>query len=148
MAEAICRRLKLPARDVSYVKELVGDHMRFTMARRMREAKLKRFFERPTVPDHLELHRLDCAASHGKLETHEFCRAGYARFLAEQRERPPGPLLTGDDLIGMGFAPGPLFGAITCTSRISPIRPLRTSSQPKRQWALDRCCVPYWNIRP
>ncbi len=34
------------------------------------------------------------------------------------------------------------------TSRIWPIRPLRTSSQPKRQWSLERCWVPYWKTRP
>ncbi len=32
---------------------------------------------------------------------------------SEEELRPP-PLLTGEDLIGMGYAPGPLFREILC----------------------------------
>ena len=43
--------------------------------------------------------------------------------------------------------PAPPLGAITSRRVILPIRPLRTSSQPNRQWPELRCCVPYWNTR-
>jgi len=112
MAGAICRRLRMSARGAALVVELVGDHMRFAMARRMREAKLKRFFARESFPLHLELHRLDCTASHGKLETWEFCRSGHAELLAAGASRLPEPLLTGDDLIEMGYPQGPTIGKI------------------------------------
>jgi poly(A) polymerase len=58
----------------------------------------------------MELHRLDCSSSHRNLENYEFMR----RFLAETPpdEVRPARLLTGDDLIGMGFRPGPEFKEI------------------------------------
>jgi poly(A) polymerase len=66
--------------------------------------RLERFEE------HLELHRLDCLASHGLLEAYEFVR----RFLAETppEEVRPERLVTGDDLIALGFTPGPRFKEI------------------------------------
>jgi poly(A) polymerase len=77
----------------------------------MRPATLKRFVRLPRFEEeHLELHRLDCLASHGNLEAYEFVR----RFLREtppEEVRPP-RLLTGEDLKAMGFRPGPLFKEI------------------------------------
>jgi poly(A) polymerase len=64
----------------------------------------------PKFEEHLELHRADCLASHGKLDTHEFVRRKLAEIPAEQL-RPP-RLLTGDALIAEGYVPGPRFGQI------------------------------------
>jgi hypothetical protein len=64
----------------------------------------------PHFDEHLELHRLDCLSSHRNLEAYEFVQ----RFLSEtppEQVRPP-RLLTGDDLLGMGFRPGPQFKEI------------------------------------
>ena len=76
----------------------------------MRQATLKRFVRLPRFEEHLELHRLDCLASHGNLEAYDFVQ----RFLAEtppEQVRPP-RLVTGDDLKGMGMVPGPKFKEI------------------------------------
>jgi poly(A) polymerase len=59
---------------------------------------------------HLELHRLDCLASHGMLDNYEFCR-GQLQNLAVEDLHPP-RLLTGDDLIALGFTPGKIIGDI------------------------------------
>ncbi len=59
---------------------------------------------------HLALHRLDCLGSHGLLENHVYCREALA-VLPEESLRPP-RLLTGEDLIALGLAPGPLFREI------------------------------------
>ena len=67
----------------------------------MRKSTLKRFVRQPKFAEHLELHRLDCSASHGHLDAYEDVQV----FLAEtppEQVRPP-RLLTGDDLVGMGF---------------------------------------------
>jgi poly(A) polymerase len=58
----------------------------------------------------MELHRLDCSSSHRNLENYEFMR----RFLAETPPEDVRPvrLLTGDDLIALGFRPGPEFREI------------------------------------
>jgi poly(A) polymerase len=73
----------------------------------MRESTLKRFLRLEQFDEHLELHRLDCLASHGRLET-------YRKVLARLRELPgdqlrPKLLVTGVDLIGAGYQPGPRF---------------------------------------
>ena len=41
----------------------------------MRESKLRRLIGAPAFEDELELHRLDCLASHGDLENHAFLAA-------------------------------------------------------------------------
>lgn len=53
------------------------------------------------------MHRLDCLASHGDLSLYEFVREKLAATPPEAIR--PAPLLTGDDLIAAGYAPGPRF---------------------------------------
>ncbi|HEX2712450.1 MAG TPA: hypothetical protein VHM88_09540, partial [Candidatus Acidoferrales bacterium] len=69
-----------------------------------------RFVRLPRFEEHLELHRLDCLASHGMLDAYEFVR----RFLAETppEQVRPARLVTGEDLKELGFAQGPLFREI------------------------------------
>ena len=93
--------------QVEQVEALVANHMRFKDVPRMKESTLKRFLRLPRFAEHLELHRLDCLASHGHLENYEFVRRKLAQLPAEQL-RPP-PLLTGRDLIAEGYTPGPRF---------------------------------------
>jgi poly(A) polymerase len=76
----------------------------------MKPSTLKRFFRLPHFDEHLELHRLDCLASHRDLTLYDFVRAKLAQMPAEQIR--PIPLLTGDDLIAMGYPPGPQFKPI------------------------------------
>jgi len=110
MARRICERLRFPTAQAETIAELVLQHMKFGIVREMRESTLKRLLRTPRIEDHLELHRVDCLASHGSLSNHEFCRAKLAS-LAEEDIRPP-RLLTGDDLIDIGYAPGPAFSEI------------------------------------
>jgi len=49
-------------------------------------------------------------ASHGNLDNYDFLRSRRGE-LADEQVRPA-PLLTGKDLISMGFIPGPVFGRI------------------------------------
>jgi poly(A) polymerase len=110
MAEAICRRLRFSNEDTEQILALVDNHMKFGAVEEMRTSTLKKFVRLPRFEEHLALHRLDCLASHGHLDSYEFVR----RFLAEtppERVRPE-RLLTGDDLQHMGFRPGPLFSEI------------------------------------
>jgi poly(A) polymerase len=89
---------------------LVANHMRFKDVPQMKTSTLKRFVRLDRFDEHLELHHLDCKSSHGHLDNYDQVR----RFLAEtppEQVRPP-RLVTGDDLIAMGFKPGPPFHAI------------------------------------
>ena len=111
MAVAICRRLRFSVDDTEQIEALVANHLRFKDVFQMRPATLKRFARLPGFEEeHLELHRLDCLASHGNLDAYEYVR----RFLREtppEEVRPP-RLLTGEDLKAMGFRPGPRFKEI------------------------------------
>ena len=107
MAEAICRRLRYPCEVTEQVLALVANHMRFIHVPEMRQSTLKKFLRMPHFEEHLELHRLDCLGSHGKLRLYDMARAKLAE-LPEEELSPP-RLLTGNDLIAAGYAPGPLF---------------------------------------
>jgi len=73
----------------------------------MKESTLKRFLRLPKFEQHLELHRLDCLASHRRFDHYEFVKQKLEEFSAEQLK--PKPVLTGRDLIREGYAPGPQF---------------------------------------
>jgi poly(A) polymerase len=110
MAENICRELRFSNEDIEQIESLVANHLRFKDVRQMRQATLKRFVRLPRFEEHLELHRLDCLASHGNLDAYDFVR----QFLAEtppEQVRPP-RLVTGEDLKRMGMVPGPKFKEI------------------------------------
>jgi len=107
MAEEICHRFRLSNEETEQVSTLVANHMRFGDVRRMKDSTLKRFFRLPRFEEHLELHRLDCMASHRGLELYEFAKDKLRNLPAEQIR--PEPLITGDDLIAAGYTPGPKF---------------------------------------
>jgi poly(A) polymerase len=110
MAAEICRRLRFSNDDTEQICALVANHMKFKDVAQMRESTLKRFVRLPRFTEHLELHRLDCTASHGNLGAHEKVQ----QFLAStppEAIRPP-RLLTGNDLLEMGYKPGPEFQRI------------------------------------
>jgi len=110
MAHAVCRRLKFSNVETETITWLVRDHMRIAQAPEMRPGRLKRLLREEHFEDLLELHRLDCLACHRDLGKWEFCRARMAELSEE--ELRPAPLLTGGDLIRMGYRPGPIFKEI------------------------------------
>ena len=110
MAEKICRDLRLANDQIEEVMDLVRDHLRFIHVKEMRESTLKRFLRKSNFDKHMELHRLDCLASHGDLSSYHFCLEKLEEFSREVMR--PKPLINGHDLIEMGFQPGPLFSEI------------------------------------
>ena len=109
LAQGICSRLRFSKADTAQVLALVGNHMKFMDLRRMRPGKVRRFVQQEHFDDHLELHRLDCIASHGKLDNYKLARD---RLVELSVEEPVEPLLTGHDLKTEGYRPGPIFGEI------------------------------------
>jgi poly(A) polymerase len=110
MAEEICRRLRFSNNDTEQIMALVKNHMRFAQVMQMKESTFKKFVRRPGFDEHLELHRLDCQASHRNLASYEFTREKMATLTPEAIR--PQPLLSGDDLIAEGYQPGPRFKEI------------------------------------
>jgi poly(A) polymerase len=84
--------------------------MVFKDVQQMRVAKIKHFLARPHIDDELELHRVDCTSSHGKLDNYEFLKAKREEFANEPLIPPP--LITGRDLMALGMKPGPRFAKI------------------------------------
>jgi putative nucleotidyltransferase with HDIG domain len=107
LARGIAARLRLSRELAAQVEELIANHMRFKDVPRMKDSTLKRFLRMPDFEEHLELHRLDCIASHGHLDNYNFARRKLAEF-PEEHLRPQ-RLLTGADLIAAGYTPGPGF---------------------------------------
>jgi poly(A) polymerase len=110
LAAGICRRLCLSNDQTQRVCELVDEHMRVGDAPRMRDGRLRQLMLRDSFADMLQLHRLDCLASHGDLSSWEYCRRKQTEFAGEPAPLPR--LLTGRDLIAMGYEPGPVFTRI------------------------------------
>jgi len=110
MAREILTRLRFSKEQIQRVEALVAGHLRFKDVDRMKESTLKRFLRQPYFANHLELHRLDCLASHGNLERYYFLKAKLDQLPVEELKPPR--LITGDDLILMGYQPGPPFRVI------------------------------------
>ena len=107
IAREILNRLRFSNAEIDQVIALIANHMRFSHVHQMRESTLKRMLRLNQFEEHLELHRLDCASSHGHLENYEFAKTKFEQSAPEEL-RPP-RLVTGDDLIAAGYAPGPDF---------------------------------------
>ncbi len=107
LGHGILSRLRFSHKDTEQVEALIANHMRFKDVPRMKESTLKRFLRLPCFEEHLELHRLDCLASHRHLENYELVKRKLQEFSEEQLK--PKPLVTGRDLIVEGYVPGPLF---------------------------------------
>ena len=110
MASDILKRLKFPNKVIEEVTEMVVNHMTFKDVQKMREAKLKRFMARPTFEDETELHRVDCLGSWGGLDNYDFLNQ--KRTELDNEPIIPPPLLTGKDLIEIGWEPGPRLGEV------------------------------------
>ncbi|MBN1794320.1 MAG: HD domain-containing protein [Candidatus Omnitrophica bacterium] len=110
MAEHILRRLRFSNRDIETVSIMIANHMRFMHVKQMKPTRLEHFMLRPTFPDELVMHRIDCLASHGDLSVFEFLTEKYKELQA----RPPAapPVLSGRDLLGAGYTQGPYMGEV------------------------------------
>jgi len=133
MAEEICERLRFSNVDTAQIASLVANHLKFKDVPQMKRSTLKRFVRLDRFDEHMELHRLDCSSSHRNLENYEFMR----RFLAETppEEVRPIRLLTGDDLIGLGFRPGPEFREILDAAEDAQLEGSIGSHEDAKIWA-------------
>jgi poly(A) polymerase len=135
MTEAIMQRLRFSRTEIDATVEAVRQHMVFKDVPNMRVAKLKRFMARPTFSDELELHRVDCASSHGMLDNYEFLLKKNEEF-ANEPIIPP-PLVRGDDLIALGLKPGPRFGEILEAVETRQLEGALTSREEALNWVKE-----------
>jgi poly(A) polymerase len=136
MALEILRRLRFSNDETEQIIALIANHMRFKDVEDMRKATLKRFVCLPRFEEHMALHRLDCLSSHRHLEAYEFVQ----RFLAEtppEQVRPP-RLLNGEDLIEMGWKPGPTFSRILSALEDAQLEGQISSAEEARRFVKER----------
>ena len=139
IADTIMQRLKFSRMQRETVVNLIRQHMVFMNVRKMRPGRLKRFLRMPDFDLHLELHRLDCLASHGMLDNYEFCRE-QLQILALDDLHPP-RLLTGNDLIAMGFTPGKIIKDILLAVEEEQLEGRIQSAEQAKNYVRTR-----WNI--
>ncbi len=111
IAQKVCHRFKLSGRQTDAVVSAIGGQLKFKEVFQMREATLQRFLAEPWFEDRLALHRADALASDGNLAFYEFCRTRREE-LAKTPLLDMAKIVTGEDLIQLGFKPGPLFTRI------------------------------------
>jgi poly(A) polymerase len=106
----IVERLKFSRAEVHHIVALVENLPRFSQVRQMPVSGLKRFFRLSRFDDHLKLSQIHALAA-GE-EPIDYAYALRKRKEWTDQEICPQPLVTGNDLIAMGFQPGPWFKAI------------------------------------
>lgn len=136
MTETILTRLRFPRKQIEAVMATVRFHMQFKDAPQMRKSTLRRLLLRPTFPLELQLHRLDCLGSHGRLDVHDFL-ADQARELDQQPAIRP-PLVTGADLMELGMRPGPEMGHLLAEIREKQLQDELETPAAARAWAKAR----------
>ncbi|MEX0806269.1 MAG: CCA tRNA nucleotidyltransferase [Candidatus Binatia bacterium] len=132
MAEEILKRLKRGRAVWERVAYLVKNHLRHTQAPKMRLSTLKRFLREDGIDELLELARIDALSSSGDLQYYEFCKERMSEM--QEVEIRPEPLLRGQDLIEMGYVPGPIFTDILRQVEDAQLGGELTSRQEAIEW--------------
>jgi poly(A) polymerase len=139
MVGATCRRLRLSNDEVEDVAWLVGHRCGFQDAPSWPAYRLKRLLARPLIHELLALERSHAAAADATTADVEFCE-NYLRTIPAQEIDPP-PLVTGDDLVAMGLAPGAQFKELLEKVRDAQLNgEIRTSDEALAlvRWILGR----------
>jgi len=110
LAVALLRRFHAANALIEDVGACIGNHMNFMHVQQMRLGTLKKFLSRSTISEEMELHRIDCMASHGNCENVHFLKEKLV--VIKQEALKPEPLLKGRDILELGFKPGPVIGEI------------------------------------
>ncbi len=110
IAVALCQRLRRSRETWERVDYLVRHHLRLVQAPEMRLSTLKKMLAEEGFDELAHLARLDALASSHDLRYILFCERRRAELGAESL-RPP-RLLSGGDLLAMGYAAGPRVGEI------------------------------------
>lgn len=132
MTERVMERLRFSRADIERTVEAVRQHMVFKDVQKMRTAKLKRFMARDGFGEELELHRVDCLSSHGALDNYDFLRAKAEEFANEPLIPPP--LVTGHDLMALGWKPGPHFGPVLEAVQTAQLEGTLTTTDEALAW--------------
>jgi len=108
--QRIMERLKFSRAEITHATGLVSHIAQFRAIRMMNTSELKRFFRLPRFGDHLAMEHICKTATGGDLDDYNYAVRKYEGWTRE--DISPAPLISGEDLIELGLAPGPLFKSI------------------------------------
>jgi len=106
----IVERLKFSRAEMHHIVALVGNLPQFSRVREMSVAELKRFLRLNRFEDHVELARIHLMGEEKDLGDLNYVLSKRASWT--DKDICPEPHITGNDLIEMGFTPGPIFKEI------------------------------------
>jgi len=109
IVEKVCRRLRISRKETARVSNLIQSQSLFSEVKRMRQSALKRFLYQPHFDEHLELYRVRTASLGFPLNTFSYCREKLKEYI---HEITINPLVKGDDLMDLGYRPGPIYKRI------------------------------------
>ena len=118
MVEQIMLRLKFSTDEIELVKNLVADHMRHHVVKQFRKSTLKRYLALPYIDELMLLNEADTRSASGNMEHIDFLKEKMDEW--EPEVIKPKPLVTGHDLIKLGFKPGPII--TTILDRVSDLQ--------------------------
>jgi poly(A) polymerase len=108
--QGIIERLKFSRAEIHHVLALVENLPNFRKVRTMSLSQIKRFFRLFRFEDHLQLVRIHAVAAEEDLADYSYASRTYQGWT--QQDIVPKPLISGEDLITLGFSPGPQFKEI------------------------------------
>jgi poly(A) polymerase len=132
MSLHLLQRFRFPNEVIDAVLPAVRLHMSFKDVPKMKISTLKRMMARPTFDEELELHRVDCLGSHGLLDNHALLIAKREEFGNEPLIPPP--LVTGHDLIALGWKPGKHFAEVLEAIQTRQLEGLLSSREEALAW--------------
>lgn len=112
IARIMMTRLKFSNELIDRVDTLIYNHMKIKDVQKMNKSTLRKLMGREDVEDLKLLSFVDCLASSGDNDWHTFLEERQKDFINEDKPILPPCLLNGNDLIELGFKPGPIFSEI------------------------------------
>lgn len=109
-ARRVAEYLKMSVADTQHIVSLVKNLPRFQELQASPMSAIKRFLRLPRFRDHLELARICGTVGPRGLDGYNFASELNGKWSPD--DIAPSPLVSGDDLIRMGFSPGPRFKEI------------------------------------
>jgi len=128
----VCRRLRLSNEECERITWLVAHQDDLRHVGELTAAQLKRLFARPESKELLQLVHAKLLAEEADLHPVMFCEEFLAR--TPPLELNPPPLLTGDDLIALGWQPGPRFRETLEAVRDAQLNGELSTEQDARQY--------------
>ncbi len=136
IARSLLNRLRFSNEECTQILALIKHHMQFGDVQKMKQSTLKRFLRLPQFNEHLALHYADVMSSHSMLDMYEYAKENYERLGAD--EIKPRLLVTGENLIRLGYKPGPRFREMLTAAEDAQLEGVVTSREASLRLVRER----------